>query len=104
MRSIDASIKVELLASRPKNSKGKGKVWLCTFTTATASVGDDLSYLPLAHTILRETFWDVSLAINTGALLELRRSSRHQPMESSVLLDEDEDAKEPREQQLGLKK
>lgn len=55
VRIIGSSIEAKLLFFRPKKSKGNDKAWPSTSAVTAAFVGDDLSYHPLAHTILGVT-------------------------------------------------
>lgn len=70
-------MEAELLASRPKKSKGKGRVQLFTSAIVATPIGDDLSYLSPMNTILGETLRDVPLATDIGGPLKLKESLRH---------------------------
>lgn len=93
---------VRLQASKLKNDKGKAKP---LDSETIISMGNDLSYLPFATTVLRSSLCNLPLEIDTEVPLEPIRYWRCQAFPRLKLRDEDEEgAKGSDGATLGLQK
>lgn len=84
---MEAQIEVEMVTSRPKKGKDKGRTHFVTSVTITAPKEEELSYLPSPTTILGYSLYNINFIMNTGVPLSLMRTLRHRTMRKLTIMD-----------------